>query len=49
MPRQVEAGIRALADEFLKQKPYLRERWGGVSADSAPNGGRHVETGPRAT
>jgi hypothetical protein len=24
---QVETGIRTLADEFLKQKPYLRERW----------------------
>jgi glycosyltransferase involved in cell wall biosynthesis len=25
----VEVGIRSLADEYLKQKPYLRERWGG--------------------
>jgi hypothetical protein len=26
---EVEIGIRALADEYLRQKPYLRERWGG--------------------
>jgi glycosyltransferase involved in cell wall biosynthesis len=25
---EVEAAIRALADEFVRQKPYLRERWG---------------------
>jgi hypothetical protein len=25
----VEADIRNLADEFLRQKPYLRERWAG--------------------
>ena len=24
---EVEAAIRALADEFVRQKPYLRERW----------------------
>ena len=24
---QVEGAIRNLADEFLRQKPYLRERW----------------------
>jgi hypothetical protein len=24
---EVEGAIRALADEFLRQKPYLRERW----------------------
>jgi glycosyltransferase involved in cell wall biosynthesis len=26
---EVEERIRALADEFVAQKPYLRERWGG--------------------
>jgi hypothetical protein len=26
---EVEETIRALADEFVAQKPYLRERWGG--------------------
>jgi hypothetical protein len=25
--KEVESAIRALADEFLRQKPYLRERW----------------------
>jgi hypothetical protein len=24
---EVERAIRALADEFLRQKPWLRERW----------------------
>ena len=26
---EVEVGISTLADEYLRQKPYLRERWGG--------------------